>query len=440
MAVLKKFSERKAKLETLEKLIGHVSENGQKQPLPRLYKILTPPPKPLFFLYKCRPTFAPSNFQKMKRTNSARQIGTAAAIVLAVAAVCYPFSDWIGYRSVALFLLFAVSILAVRMSLAAVVVAAVLSALVWDFFFIPPHFTFTIGSGEDVLLLVMYFIVALLSGVINHHLRQLENLKKQKEDRENAIKLYNAIFDSLSHELRTPIAAILGAADILQENAASLSDFQKKELLAEISDGSLRLSEQVENLLNVSRIEAGVIVPKKSWVEVSDLIFGTLKKLERKSQQHKIQIALPDDFPLVQLDFGLTEQVLQNLLANAFRHTAAETEVFVSAKILNQVAGHFETNPESSENLEIVDDRRTHTLQIEVSDNGQGFSVAEIEQVFGKFYRPQHSKADGTGLGLFIVKGFVEAQGGEVSLSNRMGGGSKFVVEFPTKILDSAGK
>lgn len=367
----------------------------------------------------------------MKNTSPAVQILISAVIVLLVAALCYPLSDWIGYRSVALVLLFVVSILAIRMSLAAVVVAAILSAGVWDFFFIPPHFTFTIGSGEDVLLLVMYLFVALLSGVINHHLRQLENLKKQKDDRENALKLYNAIFDSLSHELRTPIAAILGAADTLHENSAQLSENQRNELLAEISEGSLRLSEQVENLLNVSRIEAGVIVPKKSWVEVGDLIFGTLKKLERKSQQHHLRVELPDDFPLVQLDFGLTEQILQNLLSNAFRHTPAGTEVFVSAKILNQIAGHFEVG----ETLEIVDDRTTHSLQIEISDNGQGFQADEIEQVFGKFYRPQHAKGDGTGLGLFIVRGFAEAQGGEVSLSNRMGGGSKFTLTFPSKIL-----
>ncbi len=371
----------------------------------------------------------------MKKDNQTQQITTAILAVAATAALCYPFTDFIGYRSVALILLLVVSVLAMRMRLAAVVIAAIAGALVWDYFFIPPHFTFTIGSGEDVLLLVMYFIVALLNGVINYRVRQFEQVKTQKEERENVIKLYNALFNALSHELRTPIAAILGAADTLLENDAALSISQKKELLSEISTGSLRLSEQVENLLNISRLDAGTISPKKAWCDVADLIFGTAEKLKKDSKNHRVEISVPDDFPLVQLDFGLTEQTLQNLLANAFRHTPDGTRIEISAKILNDISGHFENTESVAENLKPVNDTTKSRLQIEILDNGPGFPHEEIGHVFDKFYRPKNTKADGTGLGLFIVKGFTEAQGGTVFLTNRAGGGAKFTLEFPTIIL-----
>lgn len=353
-----------------------------------------------------------------------------------VAAACFPFTEVIGYRSVALILLLVVSVLAMRMSLAAVLIAALVSALAWNFFFIPPRFTFSVHNGEDVLLLLMYFIVAGLNGVINYRIRQVEQEKASRLERENALKLYGALFNSLSHELRTPIASILGAADTLQENEAQLSVSQKKELLSEIADGSLRLSEQVENLLNMSRLETGVIAAKKEWCDVADLLFGTVKKLERAGKNHRIELSIPDDLPLVRLDFGLTEQVVQNLLANAFRHTPVGTQVFVSAKIQTTVAGHFEKKEAAADHLQTVNDRTTHQLKIEVSDNGPGFPAAEIDRAFDKFYRPESTRADGTGLGLFIVKGFTEAQGGDVSLSNRAGGGSRFLLEFPTAILN----
>jgi len=371
----------------------------------------------------------------MKKAQPLRQTLLAGASVLVVAAACYPISDYIGYRSVALILLLAVSVLAMRMPLQAVIVAAVLSALVWDFFFIPPHFTLTIGSGEDLLLIIMYFIVAILNGVINARVRQLEQVKRQKAESDSSLKLYNTLFNSLSHELRTPVAAILGAADTLQENETVLSPAQKTALLTEISGGALRLSEQVENLLSMSRLEAGMISPKKEWCDVADLLYSTLEKLKPESHGHSVEIALPENLPLVRIDFGLTEQIVRNLLLNAFRHTPAGTRVRISANVEHDTAGHFETTEQPGAPLELVRDKITHRLQIDISDNGAGFPPGESERVFGKFYRPANTAAGGTGLGLYVVKGFVEAQGGEISLSNREGGGARFQIEIPTPVL-----
>ncbi|MCB0573887.1 MAG: DUF4118 domain-containing protein [Saprospiraceae bacterium] len=364
-----------------------------------------------------------------------RQVSVAIAAVLLTALGCYPIANFIGYRSVALILLLVVSVLAMRMGLWAVLISAGFSALIWDFFFIPPFFTFTIGAAEDMLLMVMYFIVALLNAVINYRVRQFEQVKLQKEERENTLKLYNTLFNALSHDLRTPVAAILVASDTLQDYNLSLSKRQQRELLAEITSGAIRLSEQVENLLNMSRIEAGVIQAKKEWCDVSDLTYGVVERHDRDAG--RIVVSVSEDMPFVYLDFGLTTHALHNLVSNALRHTPPEAEIEVSAELLEDLSGHFEDTFTSGreENLKSVVDTKTSRLILKVKDNGRGFPPEEINTAFDKFFRYDYTRFDGIGLGLCIVKGFTEAQGGEVSIRNRDEGGAECTLEFPTRVL-----
>lgn len=353
-------------------------------------------------------------------------------IVLSVAALSYPFTEWIGYHSVALLLLLTVSVLAMRFSLYPALVAAILSALIWDFFFIPPQFTLIISSQEDVLLLIMYFVVALLNGIFNYKLRQFEHITRQKEERETSIKLYNTLFDSLSHELRTPISTILGATDVLQENEDKLSKQDKQELTSKISNAALRLNIQLENLLNTSRLESGFIKPNFEWCDVNELIYNTLNKLEKKLADHKTRIEIADNLPLVKLDFGLMEQVLTNLINNAVNYTPEQSLIIIKAYLIKEegsVDFYSEKQAESREKT------KTYTLKIEVSDNGNGIPKDEIEAVFSKFYRLDNKKTGGTGLGLFIAKGFVEAQGGSIKVLNNLENGALFVIELQTPIL-----
>lgn len=353
-------------------------------------------------------------------------------IVVCVAALCYPFTEWIGYHSVALLLLLTVSVLAMRFSLYPVLLAAALSALIWDFFFIPPYFTLTIGSQEDVLLLIMYFVVALLTGIFNYKLRQFEHITRQKEERETAIKLYNTLFDSLSHELRTPISTILGATDVLQENDDKLSKHDKQELTSEITNAALRLNNQLENLLNTSRLESGFIKPNFELCDVNELIYNTLNKLQKKLADHKTQIEIADNLPLVKLDFGLMEQVLTNLINNAVNYTPEQSQITIKAYMIKDEGSidfYSEKQSDSKEN------KKSYTLKIEISDNGNGIPLDEIEAVFTKFYRLNNTPTGGTGLGLFIAKGFVEAQGGTIKVLNKLDNGALFVIELPTPIL-----
>lgn len=358
----------------------------------------------------------------------------SALIVMAVAAACYPFAAWIGYHAVALILLLVVSVLAMRQELPAVLTAAVLSALLWDFFFIPPHFTLSVQSGEDVLLIVMYFIVAMLNGVIQYRVRQMAHLQRVTEERERSLLLYNTLFNSLSHDLRTPVAAVMVAADTLQENRAQLTEAQHTALIEEVLNGTLRISEQVENLLNMSRIEAGILQPRREWCDLSELIHEVLHKMPVVEGQKPVEVVIPKDFPLVQLDFGLTFQILQNILLNTRRHTPPDTQIVIVAALQHESDGHFEETDEAGQ-VRLSTDAVRHRLFLEIYDNGPGIAPKALPYIFDKFYRSSETHSTGTGLGLFVVRGFTEAQGGEVRAHNRLQGGVCFTLEFPTLIV-----
>lgn len=330
-------------------------------------------------------------------------------LVCGVSAGCYFLPAYIGYKVVALILLFTVSIIAISFDILPVLIAAVLSALIWDYFFIPPHFTFQVGSTEDLILLLMYFIIALVNAALTYKIRQIEKVALQKDEKANKVKLYNTLLNSLSHELRTPIATIIGATDNLQSNTEKLTDFNKKELISEIAKASFRLNQQVENLLNMSRLDSGFVQPKKNWCDIEEIIYESVKRIEENRISQTISINISPSIPLFKLDEVMMEQVIYNLLNNAVLYTAPNSKIIIVATCQSDI------------------------LQIIVEDNGSGFPEAELKNVFDKFYRLKNSKVGGTGLGLSIVKGFTEAQGGTVKLENVSTGGARFIIEIPAE-------
>lgn len=314
----------------------------------------------------------------------------------------------LGYRVVAFMLLVTVSILAMFYNIAPVLTSAALSALLWDFLFIPPRFTFSVGAPEDRLLLLMYFVIASVHAVLTNKIGQAQRLMKEKKEKERSLKFYNTLLNSLSHELRTPITTILGATDALQTSPEKLSPSNKEELINEISVASIRLNQQVENLLNMSRLESGVFQIKKDWVDISDLIYKVLQRLEPNLQHYHLLVEIPENLPLFKLDYGLMEQVIYNLIMNVTQHTPEDTQLTIQASTRN-------------EHLTIV-----------LADNGPGFPEKEIHKVFDKFYRVHGARSGGTGLGLSIVKGFVEAHNGTIRLENLPVRGSRFTIEIDT--------
>jgi two-component system sensor histidine kinase KdpD len=321
----------------------------------------------------------------------------------------YSVSIW-GYRVPALVLLMVVSLFALVFEIRTVLIASILSALIWNFFFIPPLFTFHIANGEDGLMFLMYFIIALVHTTLSFKIKEADKLNRDKEDKEKTIKLYNTLLNSLSHELKTPIATIIGSIDTIKENGESISDLNKRELINEIGIAGIRLNKEVENLLNMSRLESGSIQLKLDWTDINEIIHIVISKLEDRLQQHTICFSPIDSMPLVKLDSILIEQVLYNLILNAITYTPRGTDITIKAEMENEV------------------------VKIIVMDNGNGFPPSEIANVFNMFYRLPHHKTGGSGLGLSIVKGFVEAHNGTVQLENLLPHGAKFEIHLPVAV------
>jgi len=489
-------------------------------------------------------------------TSSINQYLSASLMITLTAGIFFLLKAFVGYQVVSFALLFMVSILAFFFGRGPILLAATLSSLIWDFFFIPPPYTLHVERPEDMLMLAMFFIIALLNGVLTSRVRGQEQKIRVREERTHALyqlakelsaasgiddvlnlavrdirkyfnresaiilkngtnqlekqvkhetslnfsenemsiaewtfrhsakagkfsdtlpsgnytfyplkgnnenvgviavqhvkvftqgeeqfwegflpqisgkiereflrnearnafilsesdKLYKTLFNSISHELRIPVATIMGASDTLI--AQDYSPETRKILYQEINTAAIRLNRLIENLLNMSRLDSGRLTPHIDWCDLHDLINKVTQTLSAEIKPFILHCVLSDDMPLVQLDFGLMEQVLHNLVLNA-----------------TQLA------PEGS-SIRVKFFYDNGFLMIQVMDRGPGFSAPDLGMVFNKFYRGESAIAGGTGLGLSIVKGIVEAHNGTITAENRSNGGARFTIKIPTKISD----
>ena len=464
-------------------------------------------------------------------------------------------ADIVGYRAVALVYLFVISVLGLFVGRGPVFLAALLSAVLWDYLFIPPAFTIYISKFEDLLMFAMYFIIALIVGTLTSRLHNQEKAVRRREERATAMytlarevasaitmddvlatavkqigqafdaevafiltgphgrllvrvhpagtlklsekessvallafstgkstgrftdtlplaeaqyvplrapngtvgvmgvrardnrrptldqqnlletfarqialaiererleesdehtrmvleseRLYKTLLNSVSHELRTPIATISGAASSLLDARTVANPDTRATLINEIQDGVDRLNRVVENLLDMTRLESGMLKLNMQWCDVSDLINMAVNHTKRDLANHEVILEIAPDLPLVCVDYVLLEQALVNLLHNAAVHTPPGTRVRVTAE---------------------VEDRE---LLLHVADRGPGLPTEALERIFDKFYRASNAPPGGTGLGLSITRGLVEAQGGKVTAENRANGGARFTIWLP---------
>jgi two-component system sensor histidine kinase KdpD len=485
----------------------------------------------------------------------AQSYGVALGVVAGVTALNAVLRLWLGDKPVALVYLFSVVVLAMFVGRGPTLAAATLTALLWDYFFTEPRFSFRIINASDAMMFATYFVIALAMGHLAARLRAQQDAERRREQRATALylltrelaqatdfadllaiiirevgkafhaavalslpeenqkdsltpyfastwgllekeqsvvawafrrrqpagfgtdtlpsadglhlplvagdhavgvlslhlrdsaplateqrdlldsfvrqialvldrqrlrdaeqqaklvteseRLSKTLLNSVSHEIRTPIAAIANAASNLCEGQrGTLNDFQQT-MVGEIQEASKRLNRLVGNLLNMTRLESGHVQPKLDWCDVADLIQATLKEIERDTSRDRLSVEVASGLPLVRMDFVLMQQALTNLLLNAAVHTPPGTEVQVRAAI------------------------DSDTLLLSVSDNGPGLPPDVAPYIFDKFYRAPSAPAGGTGLGLAIVKGFVEAQGGQVQAENKPGGGARFTIRLP---------
>ena len=348
------------------------------------------------------------SFPQTRKYKTSLQYILCITLVVIAGVICFIFFGNEHYTMVALILLMVVSLAAMLFDILPVLAASVLSALVWNFFFIPPLFNFHIYSYEDGLMFSLYFAIALINGVLTFNIRKAEKKAAEKEEQEHSIRLYNTLLNSLSHELRTPISTIIGAVDTLKDDVL-LNDEHKVILLNEIDAAGMRLNRQVENLLNMSRLDSGTFKPRPDWSDIREIINNIINKFEL-IERSRIIVGQNNSAPLFKVDSGLLEQIINNLLHNALIYTDKDKKIYVDFEFKNEA------------------------LFITVADEGRGFDKDQINKVFNKFYRLDQSRTGGIGLGLSIVKGFTEAMNGSIHLENNNSGGATFTVEIPAEV------
>lgn len=219
--------------------------------------------------------------------------------------------------------------------------------------------------------------------------------------------LYDALLDSVSHELRTPLTTIQCALANLHQPEIIGNATWRQQLFSDLEGASLRLAHLVANLLDMSRLQSGRLQLNRAWCAPADIVNSALKALAQELAAYPLKVSLPADLPLMYVDFGLLEQALSNLIHNALTHNPPGTGIVIQ---LSQVAGN---------------------LRMQVQDQGPGIPVHSLPHLFEKFYRSPEAKAPGTGLGLSISQGFVEAHGGQLTVSNLSGGGACFCIHLP---------
>lgn len=489
------------------------------------------------------------------QSSSSKYISTS-VIIAVVSLICFPFADILGYQTVSYILLLTVAILPLFYGPGPVLLAAAVSALLWDFLFIPPKFTFSIGRFEDFLMFGMYFIFAIVTSVLTIRVRAREKSVRLREQRavalynlanelsssndidavlqtaanniiknfnadtailladsrnilfntyaqgstltldtkefsvatwvfnngknagkftdtlptaesqyhplksprktlgvigikfkdeqeinidqeslldnfirqiavaierellnetarrslliEESEKLYKNLFNSISHELKTPVATIMGSSSYLIElSEKNKTDEVVKQLLGEIHIASSRLNRLIENLLDMTRLETGRMELNLDKCDIRDLINSSLNQLDKELAGYKLDLIIPDNIPLIHVDYVLMEQVLKNIIYNAALYTPEETLIKINVS--------FDEN----------------NYSISISDNGPGISAEHLEHIFDKFYRVKGNKTGGTGLGLSIAKGFIEAHNGTISVNSRDGEGTSFSITLP---------
>jgi two-component system sensor histidine kinase KdpD len=249
----------------------------------------------------------------------------------------------------------------------------------------------------------------------------LEQERLSQEEQAAAVvresdRLKSALLSSVSHDLRTPLAGIKAAIGSLLRRDVRWDEEDRQAFLADIDLEADRLTRLVSNLLDLSRIEAGAIKPRKEWENVGELTARVIRRLEPQLANHRIRRDAPDALPLVRLDAVQIEQVLTNLLENAAKYSPAGTAITISS--------HVTDEPDS-----------TSTLRISVADLGPGIALSEQDRIFDTFYRVtgSTSSVSGTGMGLAIVKGLVEAHGGRVMVDSTPKQGSTFSVLLPVE-------
>jgi len=347
------------------------------------------------------------------------QYSCGLTLVFVLASTCWVLLPYTGDLFVALVFLMAIVLAGTWWNRGPVLLMAVVSALVWDYFFIPPQFTLHIDKPQDMVMFSLFFIVALSMGHLITRLRAREaTLAQHHQEREHLLelkhraellaeseRLYRTLLDSVAHELKTPIAIIRTALDGLE---------QGNPYAQEIETANRRLQRIVESFLEMTRVESEALEPQPDWCEIGDVLHTATTPIKHELAAHKLRITGTEEMPLLRLDSRLLAQVLGNVLHNATRYAPAGSEIEIQTSLADG------------------------TLELRVRDHGPGLPLGAEDQLFEKFYRAPDSPAGGTGLGLAIARGLMRAMKGDIEARTHPEGGAEFVLHLPAKTRSAA--
>lgn len=235
---------------------------------------------------------------------------------------------------------------------------------------------------------------------------RLADEARRAEVRAEGEELRSSLLSAVSHDVRTPLAAITGAVTALRDDPG-LDEGTRRELVESACEEAERLARLVSNVLDLTRLEAGAVTPRLEWVPLVEIVGGALTRLERVLAGRAVTTAIPDDLPLLSVDPVLLEQLFLNLVENAVKYTPAGSEIDVRAA------------------------REGDRLAVEVGDRGPGLAPGEEDRVFERFRRGAHPGVAGTGLGLPIARAIARVHGGRLEAHPRPGGGALFRLTLP---------
>jgi K+-sensing histidine kinase KdpD len=357
--------------------------------------------------------------------------------VAAVTGALAPFNDHLSSTTVALALLLIVLFAAAGWGSRPAILAALLGVACFNFFFLPPFYTFTIADPQNWVALAAFLIIALVAGELSARAkrraeealagrREIERLyneyraaaerARQAEVLEQSERLKSALLDAVTHDLRTPLTSVKAAVTtLLDESEVTLDDETRREFLEIINEEADRLNHFVENMVELARIEAGAVSLSRRWSSVEEIVTMARARAEALTRGHQIEVEFESELPAVRIDASLIAEVLYSLIDNAAKYSPAGSGIKISAR---RADGEM--------------------ILIAVEDEGRGIPPKLRERVFDKFFRATSEGAanlgrpKGLGMGLAIARGIVEAHGGRIWVESGANGfGARVAFTIP---------
>jgi two-component system sensor histidine kinase KdpD len=331
----------------------------------------------------------------------------AAGATLACTLAGYAMSPRLDLVNVAMLYLLGVVLVALRFTRGPAAAASVLSVAAFDFFFVPPQGAFSVQDPQYLLTFAMMLVVGLVIAGLSESVRARAKAQADLAIQAETERIRNALLSSISHDLRTPLAVIVGASSSLATGGERLGAAERTSLAKSIFVEAQDMSDLVAKILQMTRLESAGLKLERDWCSLAEIGASAVRRLKERLADHMVMLDVPADLPLARVDGALIEQAFANLLENAARHTPPHTLIRLRA----QAHGG--------------------ELVVSVEDFGPGLPEGEIEHVFEKFH---HGERGGVGLGLAICRAIVRLHGGRIWAERLPAAGTAFRLALPLEL------